>query len=237
MRINGSVAFVTGGNRGLGLAFVEELRARGASKVYAGVRRPEAFDVPGVEVVGVDVTDADSVREAADRCGDVTLLINNAGIGSLNDGALDPSFAQTCRDIFETNFYGMVHASQAFSPVISRCGGGAIVNVLSDAAWFSRPILGAYSASKSAAWSFTNALRLDVADMGVAVVAMHAGFIDTDMASGVDAAKSSPRDVAGLTLDAVQDGAAEVLIDEQSRLVKRTLSTESPYYLAPPAIA
>ncbi len=128
--------------------------------------------------------------------------MNNAGIGTLTDGVLDEGFVDACRTVFETNFYGMVNASQSFAPVISGNGGGAIINVLSDATWFSRPILGAYSASKSAAWSFTNALRLDLAERDVAVLAMHAGFIDTDMASGVDVEKSAPRDVAASTLDA-----------------------------------
>lgn len=236
MKVDGSIALVTGGNRGLGLAFAQELQARGAKKVYVGVRDPEAFDRPGMEAVRLDVTDLDSVRAAAARCDDVTLLVNNAGIGSLTDGVLDPAFVEACRAIFETNFYGMVHGSQTFTPLIERNGGGAIINVLSDAAWFSRPPLGAYSASKSAAWSFTNALRLDLSKRNVEVVAMHAGFIDTDMASAVDTPKSRPRDVAGTTLDGLEDGAAEVLVDEQARLVKRTLCTDDGYYLNPPGI-
>jgi len=235
MRIEDSVALVTGGSRGLGLAFAAELQARGAHKVYVGVRNPDTFDRPGTEAVRLDVTNAESVATAANRCDDVTQVVNNAGIGSLTDGVLDPAFADVCRTILETNFFGMVSVSQAFAPVIERNGGGAFVNVLSDATWFSVPVLGAYSASKSAAWSFTNALRLELAERKVAVVAMHAGFIDTDMASGIDAEKSDPRVVAGATLDGVEKGLDEVLVDEQARRVKRTLATDHGYYLNPAA--
>jgi NAD(P)-dependent dehydrogenase (short-subunit alcohol dehydrogenase family) len=235
MRIHDSVALVTGGNRGLGLAFAEELQARGARRVYVGVRNPDAFERSGIEAVKLDVTDAESVASAANRCDDVTLVVNNAGIGSVTDGVLDPAFGDVCRTILETNFFGMVNVSQAFAPVIERNGGGAFVNVLSDATWFSVPVLGAYSASKSAAWSFTNALRLELAERNVAVVAMHAGFIDTAMASGIDVEKSDPRVVAKVTLDGVEKGFVEVLVDEQARRVKRTLATDHGYYLDPAA--
>ena len=236
MRIHDSVALVTGGNRGLGLAFAKQLQAGGAKTVYAGVRNPDAFETPGIVPVKVDVTDPDSISAAVDACPDVTLLINNAGIGSLTTGVLDPAFVDSCRNIFETNFYGMVRASQAFAHVISENGGGAIINILSDASWFSRPVLGAYSASKSAAWSFTNALRLDLRERGIEVLAMHAGFIDTDMASGVDTAKTDPRQVAATTLEGLENGLQEVLVDGQARLVKGTLSTDRGYYLDPPDI-
>jgi NAD(P)-dependent dehydrogenase (short-subunit alcohol dehydrogenase family) len=236
MRIQDSVALVTGGNRGLGLAFARELQAAGAKTVYAGIRNPDSFDVPGIVPVKMDVTDPDSVSAAAAECPDVTLLINNAGIGTLNTGVLDPAFIDSCLTIFETNFYGMVRASQAFAPVISKNGGGAIINVLSDATWFSRPVLGAYSASKSAAWSFTNALRVDLRKDGIEVLGMHAGFIDTAMASGVDAEKTDPRQVAATTLLGLENGEQEVLVDGQARLVKGTLSTDHGYYLDPPDI-
>ena len=151
MNIRDSVAFVTGANRGLGLAFARELLARGAKTVYAGVRNPNGIDAPGLVPVKLDVTDPASVRAIAARCSDVTLLINNAGIGPANTGALDPTLIDSMREVFETNFYGLVRASQAFAPVLARNGGGAIINVLSDATWFARPLLTAYSAAKSAA--------------------------------------------------------------------------------------
>ena len=174
---------------------------------------------------------------AAVRCGDVTLLVNNAEIGRVNAGALDPALIDSAREIFETNFYGMVRASQAFARVLSANGGGGIINVLSDATWFARPMLTAYSATKSAAWSFTNALRIDLREKGTQVLALHVGFLDTDMAKGLDVKKSDPQRVATRTLDALENGSEEVLADEHTEALKRSLSTEQAHYLNPPVIA
>ena len=234
MRIEDSVAFVTGANRGLGLAFAKELLGRGVKKLYAGVRNPDGVDLPGVVPVKFDVTDPAVVGAAALRCDDVTLLINNAGIGRVDASALDPAVIDNAREFFETNFYGIIRASQAFAPVLSANGGGAIINVLSEVTWFARPIMTAYSATKSAAWSFTNALRLDVRDKGIQVLALHVGFVDTDLSRGLDVKKSDPKQVAVRTLDALEEGQEEVLADEKTEALKRSLSTERPYYLNPP---
>jgi NAD(P)-dependent dehydrogenase (short-subunit alcohol dehydrogenase family) len=223
-----------GANRGLGLAFAKELLGRGVKKLYAGVRNPDGVDLPGVIPVKFDVTMPASVAAAALRCNDVTLLINNAGIGWVDAGALDPAVIDNAREIFETNFYGIIRASQAFAPVLSANGGGAIVNVLSDVTWLSRPIMTAYSATKSAAWSFTNALRIDLRAKGIQVLALHVGFVDTDLAQDFNVKKSDPRQVAMRTLDALEKGHEEVLADEQTEVLKRSLSTEQPYYLNPP---
>jgi NAD(P)-dependent dehydrogenase (short-subunit alcohol dehydrogenase family) len=233
MRIEDSVAFVTGANRGLGLAFTKELLGRGVKKLYAGARNPNGVDLPGVIPVKFDVTDPAAIAAAALRCGDVTLLINNAGIGRVDASALDPAVIDNAREIFETNFYGIIRASQAFAPVLSANGGGAIVNVLSDITWFSRPIMTAYAATKSAAWSFTNALRIDVRDKGIQVLALHVGFVDTDLIRDFDVRKSDPRVVAARTFDALEKGQEEVLADAQTEALKRSLSTEQPYYLNP----
>jgi NAD(P)-dependent dehydrogenase (short-subunit alcohol dehydrogenase family) len=233
MRIEDSVPFVTGANRGLGLAFAKELLGRGVKKVYAGVRNPKGVELPGVIPVKLDVTGSAAVTAAAHRCGDVTLLINNAGIGRLDISALDPSVIDNAREFFETNFYGIIRASQAFVPVLSANGGGAIINVLSDVTWFSRPIMTAYAATKSAAWSFTNALRSDVRDKGIQVLALHVGFVDTDLTRDFDVKKSDPREIARRTLDALEKGHEEVLADAQTEALKRSLSTERPYYLSP----
>ena len=234
MRIEDLVAFVTGANRGLGLALAKELIGRGVKKLYAGVRHPEGVDLSGVISVKFDVTDPAVVGAAAVGCNDVTLLINNAGIGRVNAGALDPEVIDSAREILETNFYGIIRASQAFVPVLLANGGGAIVNVLSDVTWFARPMLTAYAATKSAAWSFTNALWLDVRDQGIQVLALHVGFLDTDLSRGFDVKKSDPQQVAARTLDALEKGREEVLADEQTEALKRSLSTEQPYYLNPP---
>jgi NAD(P)-dependent dehydrogenase (short-subunit alcohol dehydrogenase family) len=139
MRIRDSVVFVTGANRGLGSAFAKELLGRGLKKLYAGVRNADAVDLPGVEPVKLDVREPAAVSAAAYRCNDVTLLINNAGIGRVDASALDPAVVDNAREFFETNFYGIIRASQAFVPILSANGGGAIINVLSNVAWFAPP--------------------------------------------------------------------------------------------------
>jgi NAD(P)-dependent dehydrogenase (short-subunit alcohol dehydrogenase family) len=199
----------------------------------AFVRNPDAVDLPGMIPVKFDVTDPAAVSAAARRCSDVTLLINNAGIGRVDASALDPAVIDNAREFFETNFYGIIRASQAFAPVLSRNGGGAIVNVLSDVTWFA-PMLTAYAATKSAAWSFTNALRIDVRDRGIQVLALHVGFVDTALTRGLDVQKSDPQQVAARTLDALEQGQEEVRADEQTEALKRSLSTEQPCYLNPP---
>jgi short-subunit dehydrogenase len=108
--------------------------------------------------------------------------------------------------------------------------------VLSDVTWFARPIMTAYSATKSAAWSFTNALRIDVRDKSIQVLALHAGFLDTDLTRGFNVKKSDPREVATRTLDALEQGHEEVLADERTEALKRSLSTEQPYYLNPQSL-
>lgn len=143
-----------------------------------------------------------------------------------------PAVIDNAREIFETNFYGIIRASQAFVAVLSANGGGAIINVLSDVTWFSRPMLTAYAATKSAAWSFTNALRIDTRDKGIHVLALHVGFVDTDLTRGFDVKKSDPRVVAARTLDALEKDREEVLADA----LKQSLSSEQPYYLNPPSL-
>src|SRR5215471_8852889 len=223
-------------NRGLGLAFAKELLGRGVRKLYAGVRNPDGVDLPGVIPVKFDVTNP-AIAAVAARCNDVGLLINNAGIGRVDASALDPAVIDNAREIFETNFYKIIRASQAFTPVLSANCGGAIINVLSDVTWFARPMLTAYAATKSAAWSFTNALRIDVRDKGIQVLALHVGFVDTDLTRGFDVKKSDPRVVATRTLDALEKGHEEVLADAQTEALKRSLSTEQPDYLNPPDLA
>lgn len=230
MKIKDSIAFVTGANRGLGLALVHELLARGASKVYAGVRDPASFNLPGVVAVKLDVTNADEVAAAAAQCSDVTLLINNAGIAKVFS-YLEPTAIDTGREIFEANFFGTIRMSQAFTPVLAKNKGGAIVNILSVASWVNSPELSLYGASKAAAWAFTNGLRTSLRAQGTQVTGLHVGFMDTDMTHGFDLPKVSPQEVAVLTLAGLEAGLEEVLADDITRTVKQGLSTG--IYLAP----
>lgn len=235
MKITGSVVFVTGASRGLGLAFAKVALALGASKVYAGVRNLAGFDVPGLVPVSIDVTSEASVAAAAALCSDTTLLINNAGIGSLLDGALDGGMIELSRQMMETNCYGIVRTTQAFAPALAANGGGAVINVLSDVTWLSIPMLAAYAASKSAAWSVTNALRLELKPKGTHVLAVHVGFVDTDLAKGFDVLKSNPEDVARTVFAGLEAGDLEVLADEGTRYIKSTLSSPDAVYFNPPS--
>jgi NAD(P)-dependent dehydrogenase (short-subunit alcohol dehydrogenase family) len=235
MKIAGSVVFVTGASRGLGLAFAKVALALGASKVYAGVRNPLGFDVPGVIPVQIDVTDDASVAAAAARCKDTTLLVNNAGIATLHEGALDVGMIELTKHLMETNCYGIVRTTQAFAPILAANGGGAVVNVLSDVTWLSVPMLAAYAASKSAAWSVTNAQRLSLKASNTTVVGVHVGFVDTDLTQGFDVKKSAPQDVARAALTGLEAGDLEVLADEGTRYIKSTLSQPDAVYFNPPA--
>jgi NAD(P)-dependent dehydrogenase (short-subunit alcohol dehydrogenase family) len=237
MKLHDSVVFITGANRGLGLAFAQDALRRGAKKVYAAVRVPTAEDIPGVVQVRLDVTEAASIAAAAALCGDTTVVINNAGVARLTASTLDASMIDSMRELFETNVYGTIRVSQAFAPILARNGGGAIVNVLSDAAWLARPMLAAYSTSKAAAWSFTNSLRIELRGQSTQVLGLHVGFMDTDMTAGFEMAKTSPRQVASAALAGLEDKLEEVLADESTREVKRSLSGEQPLYLNPPQLA
>lgn len=230
MKINDSVAFVTGANRGLGLALVHALLARGARKVYAGVRDPASINLPGVVPVKLDVTNQDDVSAAAALCGDVTLLINNAGIAKFVS-YLDPAAIDTAREILDANYLGPMRVSQAFTPILAKNGGGAIVNVLSVASWVNSPELTLYAASKSAVWGFTNGLRTALRAQGTQVLGLHVGFMDTEMTHGIELAKVRPEDVAANTLDGLEAGLEEVLADDITRVVKAGLS--NGIYLTP----
>lgn len=232
MKIRDSVALVTGANRGLGLAFARGLLAHGARKVYVGARDPSAVTLAGVEPIRLDVTRAEDLAAAVAKAGDVQLLINNAGI-SRPSPLLAPDVVEALRAELETNALGPLAASRAFAPVLARNGGGAIVNVLSALSWLSLPRLGGYGASKAAAWSLTNALRIELRAQGTQVVALHAGFIDTDMASKVTAPKARPEDVVEAALAGLEAGEVEVLADGVSQQVKQGLS--HGVYLREPA--
>jgi NAD(P)-dependent dehydrogenase (short-subunit alcohol dehydrogenase family) len=221
MNIEGSVALVTGASRGLGAAYTRALLNRGATKVYAAVRRPEAVTDPRLTPVRLDLTDQASIGAAARRAPDVTLLINNAGI-STHTSILGEERA--LREELEVNYLGPVAVSRDFAPVLAANGGGAMVNVLSVLSWLSLPGSGGYSSAKAAMWAATNSLRLTLAEQKTLVVAVHVGYMDTDMAAAVTGPKTPPDVVAQATLDAVEAGQPEVLADDISRQVRAALS-------------
>ncbi|GAA3205887.1 SDR family oxidoreductase [Nonomuraea helvata] len=219
MKISGSVALVTGANRGLGATFAQALLDRGARTVYAAARNPATVTGAGLTPIELDITDPAAVAAAAERCADVDLLINNAGIARPGPADLDSAHAE-----METNYFGTLSMSRAFAPVLARNGGGALVNVLSALSFFSVPQVSTYAASKAAAWSLTNALRVELKEQGTHVVGVHAGYIDTDMAAGVTDPKISPAEVVAQTLDALEAGTYEVLADTLSKEIRAGLS-------------
>ena len=233
MKIKDSVVLVTGANRGIGLAFARELLARGARKVYAAARDPATVTLPGVQALKLDVTKPEEVAAAAALASDVTLVINNAGIGQPGGFLADDSDA-TARRIFETNFYGVLRVSKAFAPVLKSNGGGGLLNVLSIASWVNGGELAAYSASKSAAWSLTNSFRTELAAQKTQVLGLHMAYVDTDLTNGFDVPKSSPEAIVKRALDGLESGLDEVLADEFTQQVKAGLTAARPSYLPQP---
>jgi NAD(P)-dependent dehydrogenase (short-subunit alcohol dehydrogenase family) len=230
MKIQNAVALVTGANRGIGLAFTQSLLARGARKVYAAARDPATIDTRGAEAMRLDVTKPDQIAAAAARATDVTLVINNAGVGH-HGGFLAPDAEEVARRMFETNFFGMLRVSRAFAPILKANGGGALLNVLSIVSWTNGGALAGYAASKSAAWSLTNALRHELSSQNTLVTALHMAFVDTDLVRAIDGPKTSPAEVVAQALDGLEVGLDEVLADERTRLVKKGLSAKRPSYL------
>jgi NAD(P)-dependent dehydrogenase (short-subunit alcohol dehydrogenase family) len=230
MKIENAVVLVTGANRGIGLAFARELLARGARKVYAGARDPAAIAQTGVLPLRLDVTKSDDVAAAAELASDVTLVINNAGIAQPG-GFLAQDSEDVSRRIFETNFFAMLRMSKAFAPVLKANGGGALLNVLSVASWVNGGELAAYSASKSAAWSLTNALRSELTAQKTQVLALHMAYVDTDLTREFDVPKSSAEEIVKRALDGLESGLDEVLADELTLQVKRGMTAPKPSYL------
>jgi len=233
MKIHDAVALVTGANRGIGLAFARELLARGARKVYAGARDPASVALPRGVPIRLDVTKAEDVAAAVAKCGDVTLVVNNAGVAQPG-GFLLADSEEVARRMLEVNFFGVLRMSKAFAPVLATNGGGALLNVLSVASFFNPGGLAAYAASKSAAWSLTNSLRFELAAQKTQVLALHMGFVDTDLVKGLDVPKIHPDEIARIALDGLEAGLEEVLADDRTRMVKAGMTEPRPFYLPKP---
>lgn len=230
MKLENSVVFVTGANRGLGLVFAKQALAQGARKVYAAARNPNSITLEGVIPVKLDVTNADDIARVARDYPDVTLLINNAGVAEMGPMLAEDAEAMLRRQM-ETNVYGPMRLSQAFAPVLKQNDGGGIINVLSIASWITGPLLATYSVTKSAAWSMTNALRQELLAQQTQVLGLHVGFIDTDLTKDLDVPKVSPESVVAETLAGLEQGAHQVLADDATRQVHGALSGYPDIYL------
>ena len=202
---------VTGANRGIGQALVEEALSRGAKRVYAGARRPVTHVDARVTPLSLDVTDAAQIQSAVESVESLDVLINNAGL-ALYDDLSDGSVLERHLAV---NLFGTYGVTQAFLPLLIRSG-GAIVNNLSLNALAPLPLIPAYSISKAAAFSLTQSLRVLVATQGVRVHAVLTGPVDTDMTRGLDIPKASPEFVARGIFDGVENGDEEIFPDPMS---------------------
>jgi NAD(P)-dependent dehydrogenase (short-subunit alcohol dehydrogenase family) len=236
MNLQDSTALVTGTNRGIGHHFAAQLVERGA-KVYATARRPELVDVPGAEVLRLDITDQASVDAVAEVAGDVDLLINNGA--STAGGNLVTGDLGAIREVMDSNYYGTLAMIRAFAPVLARNGGGAILNVLSAVAWNTVEGNAAYAAAKSAQWGLTNGVRVELAGQGTLVSALVPGLIGTqtllDFAADAgmelpDDVLVAPADLVRLALDGLEAEEVEIM-DRLSAKAKATL-TGPPQALA-----
>lgn len=222
--IKGKTALVTGANRGIGEAIVDALVASGAAKVYAAARNLEDLAPVvarhGARVVAIrlDVTDPAQIRAAAAAAPDVHVLVNNAGVAAHSGGAFtDPEWLAAGRREMDVNFFGTFAVTQAFAPVLAKNGGGAVVNIASVAALVNFPLLAAYSASKAAAHSLTQAARVMLKGQGTQVFGVYPGPIDTRMAEAITWEKTSPAAAAVEIVAGIEAGKEEIFPDPMSR--------------------
>ena len=214
LTIEGKAVLVTGANRGIGRALVDDALTRGAARVYAGTRQPLAHHDERVIPLTLDVTDTTAIDAAVDRVEVLDILINNAGVSLLDE--LDD------RDLLErhlaVNLFGMHSVTQAFVPALTQSH-GAVVNILSLAGLAPVPMMPSYSISKAAAFSLSQSLRTLLGGRGVSVHAVMAGPVDTDMTRDLDIPKASPESVAKAILDGVENGEEEIFPDVVSAAI------------------
>jgi NAD(P)-dependent dehydrogenase (short-subunit alcohol dehydrogenase family) len=212
MTIADRAVLVTGANRGIGQALVEEALRRGAKRVYAGTRQPLAHLDGRVTPLTLDVTNAAQTQAAVERVESLDLLINNAGV-FLDD---DLSDRAALEEHLAVNLFGTYGVTQAFLPLLARSR-GAIVNNVSLMALAPLPLTPAYSLSKAAAFSMTQSLRALLAERGVRIHAVLTGPTDTDMTRDLDIPKASPESVARAIFDAVDNGEEDIFPDPMSQ--------------------
>ncbi|GAA2513109.1 short-chain dehydrogenase [Winogradskya humida] len=224
MDIKDSVALVTGANRGLGRHLAQQLLERGAAKVYATARRPELVDLPGVEVLRLDITDPESVAQAAAAAQDVTLLVNNAGIATFADLVTGDKAA--IRLELETAFWGTLEMVRAFAPILRANGGGAIVNLNSAMSWVAADRANAYHVAKAAQWALTSGVRLELASQNTRVAGVYLGMTDTGHQQWWDGPMGDPAVAVGAMLDGLEADQLEILVDDLATGAKAALSAD-----------
>jgi NAD(P)-dependent dehydrogenase (short-subunit alcohol dehydrogenase family) len=220
MQLQNAIALVTGANGGIGQHYIEALRSAGVARIYAGARNPESLAAiaatdPRIIPIALDLVDEPSVLAVAAKCLDVTLLINNAGIGLLK-GFISASDLSSARAEMEVNYFGTLAICRAFAPVLKANGGGAIINMLSILAKVNFPMNASYGASKAAALLMTQGIRAELAAQGTQVIGVMPATVDTKMSEHFPPPKVAPELVAQLALQAVVDGIEEVYPGEQA---------------------
>jgi NAD(P)-dependent dehydrogenase (short-subunit alcohol dehydrogenase family) len=214
MTITDKAVLVTGANRGIGQALVEEALRRGAKRVYAGTRQPLTHLDGRVTPLTLDVTNASQIQAAAERVESLDILINNAGVSPFDD----LSDRRVLEQQLAVNLFGPYDVTQAFLRLLTRSR-GAIVNVLSLSSLAAVPFSPSYSISKAAAFSLSQSLRTLLAGRGVSVHRVLPGPVDTDMTRDLDIPKASPESVARAILDGVEKGEEEIFPDPMSESV------------------
>jgi NAD(P)-dependent dehydrogenase (short-subunit alcohol dehydrogenase family) len=212
MTIEDKAVLVTGANRGIGQALVEEALRRGAQRVYAGTRQPLVHPDERVTPVILDITDAAQIQAAVEAVESLDILVNNAGV-ALYDDLSDRAVIE---QHLAVNLFGTYSVTQGFLPLLTRSR-GAVVNALSMTALAPLPIIPAYSVSKAAAFSLSQSLRALLVGRGVRVHAVLTGPVDTDMTRGLDIAKASPESVARAIFDGVENGEEDIFPDPMSQ--------------------
>jgi NAD(P)-dependent dehydrogenase (short-subunit alcohol dehydrogenase family) len=214
MNVANKTVLITGANRGIGRALVDEALERGAKRVYAGTRGALSVTDKRVVPLTLDVTNPAEIQRAVNEVDGLDVLINNAGVAIYDD--------LTSLDVIErhlaVNLFGPLNVTRAFLPLLKRSQ-GAVVNNLSMAALAPLPIIPAYSISKAAAFNMTQGLRALLAGQGVTVHAVVLGPIDTDMNRGFDIPKASPKSVAAGIFDGLEHGEEEIFPDPASQSI------------------
>jgi NAD(P)-dependent dehydrogenase (short-subunit alcohol dehydrogenase family) len=228
MKIASSVALVTGGNRGIGEAFVRAFVGAGANRVYAACRKKGdaahlVKESPGIVVEWqLDVTDPESVAHAARECTDVSILVNNAGL-FVNQTLMKAPDMNSARSEMEVNYFGPLAMCRAFAATLGKHPESAIANVLSAGGLVAVPGMGGYSPSKFAGRALSTCVRAELADQHTSVSALFVGSVDTRMASHVAGTKERPETIAAAGLAAIERGADEVDTDRMAIEVRAAL--------------